>query len=717
MFRQQSFTGYFSLYFTLLVLPFQVFANVPVPEEITAGELIGKTPHGSTLSLPMVQTDVDINVTGPIARTVMTQTFKNPGNEWLEAVYAFPLPEKAAVDHLDLIVGERVIQGQIKEKNQAKKIYTEAKNQGKKTALVEQHRPNIFSTSVANIPPQGKIEIKLQYQQQLAWRDEGFSIRYPMAITPRYVPADQLPPSQNIEIKQEINAGWSVLPGELPNVVALNSTSNLPFLDQQEIDNENKDGDVNKGRVSIRVTLNAGFPVEGLSSQYHQISHQEVDNNTFEVSLVEKTVVPDRDFVLQWRPVAGFSPKAAFFKEKVKTQEGEEEYGLLMILPPELEQSIPQVNRETIFIIDTSGSMGGASIRQAKQALEMAIRRLKANDSFNVIEFNSSTSTLFASPRQATHINKRSALDFVGGLEAGGGTEMLPALKNALRMKSHDKSAIQQVVFITDGAVGNEEQLLSYIHAELNQRRLFTVGIGSAPNSYFMKEAAHFGRGTFSFIGSPNEVKEKMQSLFNRIEKPVLTQLSLVTDSDVEILPQRLPDLYAGEPLSVAIRVNPSNVSGLQKATITGRLGQSQWQQHLTLNNAASQKGLSVHWGREEIQHWMRASIKGLSSDEVKKEVLRVALKHHLVSKYTSLVAVDVTPLRPLDKALESKAIKSKMPAGFSPAGFSQVNQPVLMASGATNSQLFIISGLLALGMFGFVWLRNSRISGISNRV
>jgi Ca-activated chloride channel family protein len=289
-------------------------------------------------------------------------------------------------------------------------------------------------------------------------------------------------------------------------------------------------------------------------------------------------------------------------------------------------------------------------------------------------------------------------------------------------MKSHDKSTIQQVVFITDGAVGNEEQLLSYIYAELNQRRLFTVGIGSAPNSYFMKEAAHFGRGTFSFIGSPNEVKEKMQSLFNRIEKPVLTQLSLVTDGDVEILPQRLPDLYAGEPLSVAIRVNPlkvnsSNVSGLQKATITGRLGQSQWQQHLTLNNAASQKGLSVHWGREEIQHWMRASIKGLSSDEVKKEVLRVALKHHLVSKYTSLVAVDVTPSRPLDKTLESKAIKSKMPAGFSPGGFSQVSQPVLMASGATNSQLLIISGLLALGMFAFVWLRNSRISGIFNRV
>ena len=691
MLKQKNFVEYFSLYFTLLILPFQVFANMADLDEVTTGTLMAKTVDGVSQSLPMVQTDVEIQVTGPIARTVLTQTFKNPDNDWLEAVYAFPLPEKAAVDHLDLIVGERVIQGQIKEKTKAKEIYTQAKQQGKKTALVEQHRPNLFTTSVANIPPQGKIQIKLQYQQQLIWRDQGFSLSYPMAITPRYVPADQLPVSHSIEFNQQVGAGWSILPGEIPNVVS---------LEESVIE----EGDEPDSKTSIRVVLNTGFPVENLSSRYHLISQQKLGEHTLEVKLSEESVVPDRDFVLEWRPVAGHSPKAAFFKEQVNNKEADDEYGLLMVMPPELEQSLPKINRETIFIIDTSGSMGGASIRQARQALDMAIRRLKPQDSFNVIAFNSSTDSLFSSPRNATHENRREALDFVNDLEAGGGTEMLPALKKAMRMQNHDKSAIQQVIFITDGAVGNEEQLLAFIHAELGHRRLFTVGIGSAPNSYFMKEAAHFGRGTFSFIGSPSEVKEKMQLLFNKIEKPVLTQLSLVTDSEIEVLPKRLPDLYAGEPLSVAVKINRDKTPGLQKVTLTGRLGQAQWQQHLTLNNAAPQTGLFVHWGREEIQHWMRASVKGVPEEEVKKEVLRVALKHHLVSKYTSLVAVDVTPSRPVDATLEKKAVKSKMPAGF-----SQVNQqPILMASGATSSQLFIVTGLLLLSLFGLMFLRSS---------
>jgi Ca-activated chloride channel family protein len=645
-------------------------------DEVAAGTLLMKTEQsGKFLSLPLQQTDVEMTITGPIARSVLTQTFSNPTAQWLEAVYAFPLPENAAVDHMDLLVGERIIQGQIKEKQEAERVYTQAKQQGKKTALVQQHRPNLFTTSVANIPPGGEIRVRLEYQQQLTWRDQQFSVRFPMAITPRYMPADYMPATQRIEIQQQVAGGWSILPGEIPNVISLDN-------DQQESVTEEV------GNTTIAITLNAGFPLSEVSSRYHEITRNNNSDGTVKIDLKEGAIRPDRDFELVWKPEVKYQPKAAFFTE--------EEHGLLMVMPPELNNPLTETARETLFIIDTSGSMGGASIRQAREALAMAIERLKPHDSFNVIEFNSSSSVLFNMPKQATRMNKQMALSFVGRLQAGGGTEMLPALKRALRMSVNDQTALQQVIFITDGAVGNERQLLEYVESELGNKRLFTVGIGSAPNSYFMKEAAHFGRGTYSFISSPMEVQEKMQALFNRIESPVLTNLKLTTDTDVELLPEKLPDLYAGEPVSIAIN---SKGKTLSKASLSGRLGNTEWQQELVLDKGASQSGLSVHWGREKIRHWTRAGIRGVPQEKVREEVLKLALKHHLVSQYTSLVAVDVTPSRPLEEPLNKKAIDGVMPAGFSANG----QQTVMLASGATSSQLYLMLGLLLM-LLAMIW-------------
>lgn len=657
-------------------------------DEVTAGTLLMKTDQaGSFHSLPLQQTDVKMTITGPIARSVLTQTFSNPADEWLEAVYAFPLPENAAVDHMDLLVGERIIQGQIKEKQEAEKAYSEAKQQGKKTALVQQHRPNLFTTSVANIPPKGQIRVRLEYQQQLTWRDQQFSVRFPMAITPRYMPAEQLPATQRIEIQQQVSGGWSILPGEIPNVVPLDN-------EQQQVRAEEV------GDTTIAVTLNAGFPLSEVSSRYHEIIRNDGGDGTVTINLKAGSVRPDKDFELVWKPHVKHQPKAAFFTEQ--------DYGLLMVMPPEMKNPMAETARETIFIIDTSGSMGGASIRQAREALAMAIERLNPQDSFNVIEFNSSSSVLFAMPQQATNNNKQIALSFVRALQSGGGTEMLPALKRALTMTVNNKTALQQVIFITDGAVGNETQLLEYVQSELGNKRLFTVGIGSAPNSYFMKEAAHFGRGTYSFISSPMEVQEKMQALFNRIESPVLTNLKLTTDADVELLPEKLPDLYAGEPVSIVIN---SKGKTLAKAVLSGRLGNTQWQQELVLDKGAQQSGLSVHWGREKIRHWMRAAIRGVSQDQVREEVLKLALKHHLVSQYTSLVAVDVTPSRPMDEHLDKKAIDGVMPAGFSANG----QQIVMLASGATSSQLYLILGLLLM-LLAITWQRyGSRHSDAGN--
>ncbi len=656
-------------------MPGRTPADMPL-DEVAAGTLLMKTGQaGRFHSLPLQKTDVEMNITGPIARSVLTQTFTNPTARWLEAVYAFPLPGNAAVDHMDLLVGERVIQGQIKEKQEARRVYAEAKQQGKKSALVQQHRPNLFTTSVANIPPGGEIRVRLEYQQQLTWRDQQFSIRFPMAVTPRYMPADRLPATRRIEIQQQVAGGWSMLPGEIPNLISL--PGDTREVAAQEV-----------GDTSIRINLHAGFPLGEVSSRYHKITRKNNDDGSVKINLGEGVIRPDRDFELVWKPLVKHQPRAAFFSEQ--------EYGLLMVMPPELKGPLADTSRETIFIIDTSGSMGGASIRQARDALAMAIERLRPHDSFNVIEFNSSSSVLFSMPQLANAANKQMALAFVSSLQAAGGTEMLPALQRALRMSVNDKSAVQQVIFITDGAVGNESQLLEYVQSELGNKRLFTVGIGSAPNSYFMKEAAHFGRGTYSFISSPMEVQEKMQALFNKLESPVLTGLKLTTDADVELLPEKLPDLYAGEPVSIAVN-SKGNILG--KATLSGRLGNTEWQQELVLDKGASQSGLGVHWGREKIRHWMRAGIRGVPQEQVRAEVLQLALRHHLVSQYTSLVAVEVTPSRPMEEQLNKKAIDGVMPAGLS----VNAQQTVMLASGATSSQLYLMLGMLLM-MIAMIW-------------
>lgn len=637
--------------------------------DVSSGSLLvaGAAP-GQYLPLPAVDSKVDMHITGPLARTTLVQTFKNPSAQWVEAVYAFPLPETAAVDHMDMIVGERIIEGQIQEKQAARKTYQQAKRDGKKTALVEQHRPNLFSTSVANIPPHATIRISLQYQQMLTWRDKRFSLRFPMAITPRYAPPQNLAPTHRISATAELADGWSVLPGELPNRVPLDNSL------QQEA----------QASASINVTLDAGFALDRVDSDYHEITQTRISDTAFNIKLTTGQTIADRDFVLSWQPRSGSEPGAAFFSREADGQQ----YALLMLMPADSGQQSPPESRDVQFIIDTSGSMGGESIRQARASLAIAVDSLTAADFFNVIEFNSSTQKLFSGSRQANTGNKRLAMAFIEKLEADGGTEMLPALQAALANQETGGGRLRQVVFITDGAVSNEQQLLAYIQSALKQSRLFTIGIGSAPNSYFMTEAAYLGRGTHTFISRPEEVGMKMQSLLQRIAKPVLTDLVMTTDVAVELLPQKLPDLYAGEPVVVAMHMKKP----VKQAKLSGRLGSAVWQQQLTLGNGQSQAGLEINWGREKIHQLMRSKIAGADSEQIRQSVIDVAMQYHLVSKYTSLVAVDVTPARPADATLAEKSVPANKPAGLQmPAN------TLSFASGATDSRFLLLAGLLLI--------------------
>ena len=333
--------------FSIFSLP-QAFATASVTlDHVSSGALLIKTDKPGHYTRSVTQnTDVAMQIRGPVARAVVTQTFLNPGDDWAEAIYAFPLPEDAAVDHLNMKIGDRVIEGQIKEKQQAKKIYTQAKRDGKRAALVEQHRPNLFTTSVANIPPAGKVVITIEYQQPLKWQDQRFSIRYPMAITPRYTPGSEQPATTRIESSAQLSNGWSILPGEIPNIVPL-----TPESEDHQAGNQ----------VSLRITLDAGFPLSELTSRYHKVNIKKLGEGRRQIALEQEQVRADRDFVLEWIPQASHQPKGAFFTET--TESGH--YGLLMVMPPRSASQIPYTPRELIFVIDTSGSMGGESIRQA----------------------------------------------------------------------------------------------------------------------------------------------------------------------------------------------------------------------------------------------------------------------------------------------------------------------------------------------------------------
>ncbi|MCV6604672.1 MAG: VWA domain-containing protein, partial [Porticoccaceae bacterium] len=321
--------------------------------------------------------------------------------------------------------------------------------------------------------------------------------------------------------------------------------------------------------------------------------------------------------------------------------------------------------REVVFVIDTSGSMGGEPIRQAKQSLLWALQRLQAEDRFNIVQFNSITNSLFSDAQQAVPGVLNRARSYVNGLQANGGTEMLAAVDAALCEDCDDPGRVRQVIFITDGAIGNEDQLFRAIRSKIGDSRLFTVGIGSAPNSYFMRRAAEFGRGTFTYIANTAEVGEKMAQLYRKLEAPLLTdlQLSMPHGVDAELLPNLLPDLYAGEPLVASVKMPPSSAL----LTVSGRIGTVAWQQQIELMEGQSQPGVQQLWARKKIQQLndlRRNQHDPVVREELRDQLVALSLKHHLVSPFTSLVAVDVTPVRPMDEALKSHKVASNMPKG-----------------------------------------------------
>ena len=622
--------------------PTQQASGYVEPSEMGTGSLLLKTVEpGYYLEAPRLKTDVAITVTGPIARARITQRFENPSDKWVEGVYVFPLPANSGVDTLRMQIGDRFLEGDVKEREQARQIYEHAAAQGYKATLIEQQRPNMFTNSVANIGPHETVVVQIEYQEPVKLDGDKFSLRVPLVVGPRYTP-----PGEAL-VADSSTTG--------PHVVAVSD----PVPDRNAVTPPVQNpiyGKINP--VSLSVTLKSGVSLAAIESPYHPVDVVRANDKTATVTL--KGPVPaDRDFVLNWKLAANTVPQASLFRETIDGQN----YYLAMVVPPVGGTTPKRQAREAIFVIDNSGSMAGESITQAKKALSLALQDLKAGDRFNVIRFDDTLTVLFndAVPADAEHLAV--AQRFVTGLQAAGGTEIYPALKAALKDSTpKDETRLRQVIFLTDGDVSNEDQVLGEIGTSLGRSRLFTVGIGSAPNTFLMEHIATQGRGTFTHIGSEAEVDARMTELFNKLESPVMTDLRVTTnDAKLETWPNPIPDLYAGEPVVLTGATDQTTGS----LRLEGRVGGKPWSAALDLTTAIDGNGVSKLWARSKIAAIEDTRYHGAKQGDVDAAVLKVALAHHLLSRLTSLVAVDVTPSRPSGESMTSEAMPTNLPAGW----------------------------------------------------
>ncbi len=613
-------------------------ARLVTPNDMTAGSLLLKSSEeGKYIAAPAVASDYTVTISGPTGRTVVTQQFYNPSDAWVEGVYVFPLPDNSAVDTLKIVSGTRVIVGEVKEKQEAKVIYEEAKNKGEAAALLEQDRPNMFTNSVANIGPHEKILVQIEYQQTIAQSSGTYDLRLPLVVAPRYNPT---PIVQTVDFGVNKN-GLASTKNEAPQPPVLNPAESAPT-----------------NPVSITVNLDAGFALGDVKSAYHKVDIVEKGANARVVTLTG--IVPaDKDFDLTWT-AAGAAPQAGLFKETVNGHD----YMLGFVTPPVVAANNTFHPREITFVIDNSGSMEGASMPQAKDSLLYGLAQLTPADRFNVIRFDDTMDNLFGAAVQADAQHIAQAKSFVSGLKANGGTEMLAPMKAALTdANPNDKNYLRQIVFITDGAIGNEQELFDAIAKGRGRTRVFMVGIGSAPNSYLMTRAAELGRGTFTQIGEGTQVVDKMKDLFGKIGNPVITDIhAQIFGSTAKITPEQLPDLYRGEP--VMLMADSGSLSGVLK--ITGMIGDQPWEVKLPLVDAAQGKGISKLWARRKIAELEVASTLGqITQAEADKVVLKTALDHQIVSSLTSLVAVDHSPKRPAGYVLTRADVPLNLPSGW----------------------------------------------------
>ncbi len=633
------------------------------------GILAAKSPAlNSHIFLPLKQTDVHLDITAGVVYADVSQQFKNDTPYPLEAVYVFPLPSQATITDMSLKIGERSIVSVVKEREEAKKKYAQAKRDGKRTALLEQERPNIFTTSVANLMPGDTAVISFSYMQQAAYRKGVYDLTFPMVVGQRYIPF-------NI---QKRNGDTATVSSPVKDAHRIN-----PPLLHPSVAPEHK---------LILTADITGIPIKEITSNTHaiHIEKPETEDGRTRVTLAGNDVLPDCDFNMKIFLQKNVTPEISF----LQSLKDDLSYGLLTVFPPLKKKKTPIVPRDVIFLIDTSGSMSGESIGQAKAGLMQCLSMLRAGDHFTIVRFSDDFSSFSPGLRPATPDKIKAAEGYIRELSAGGGTEMQKALAHVLSIPGNT-FALQMVVFLTDGDVGNEDTLIRLLDKKLHDTRLFTFGIGSAPNEYLMRRMAETGRGQSRFIRSHEDIGTVMSDFFKTLDTPVLTDIDITWENDrgeedrtVTFFPNPCPDVFYNRPLQVVAGF-PAGFRG--NMVITGKTnGKSvNYSFPVEPHHRRQYPAIDKLYGRAVINDLMYKMLRADSDTErhaIRENVIRTAMHHSLVSKFTSRVAVEEKIVKRPDQSLVSVKVPVHLPKGWQMARFHPT---------ATDSMLQFVIGLL----------------------
>jgi len=589
--------------------------------------LIGVDPDGKeVVEFPLEHTTVTADVTGNIARVELQQVYANPLENRLEAVYKFPLPENAAVTDMFFRIGRRVVYSEVKKKDEAKATYEEAKAEGKTAALTEEDRPNLFTQSVANIPPGEKVVVVLRYVHEVPFADGRYRFVFPMTVGPRYTPATM----------------------DAADVAAVTAPVLAPeFRSAHEVD------------VTLRLHPAGAFGE--VASVNHAIDEATAAGARV-VTLADtpEEHIPNRDLVLEYRPASGV-PEPFFLSEMEKG----ERYAMLFIEPPT--DVTPEMVRpkEMIFLLDVSGSMEGEPIETGKELVRRSLAALGPEDTFQIVAFAGEAVPLEPAPLTNTPAHVKTGLDDLGRLFGGGGTEMLAGIKATLDPPA-DPARMRMVILFTDGWIGNEKEIIDAVEARRGETRVFGFGIGSASNRYLIEGVAAAGRGVADYVTLGEDADLSVSRLFSRLDRPLLTDLELSWDghAPAEVYPARVPDLFAGQPLVVVARCDGDAPAAV---TVKGKLGKATWARRVAVDHAGPPGGavLGTLWARRKI-----GVLEARPGDDPGaagiEEITRLGMKFKMVTPYTSLVAVERELRADVDLPLTTVLIPGELPEGTS---------------------------------------------------
>ena len=580
-------------------------------QPVTQGRLVAIDDAGQSIgNFPLRHTDVDAAISGMISNVRVQQTYLNEFKETVEAIYVFPLPDNAAVNEFLMVIGERTIHGFIRERAEAAAIYNAARAAGHTAALLTQERPNIFTQRVANIPPGGSLDVSIRYFAPLKYENGEYTFAFPMVVGPRYNPAGMVD-------------GDSIKPPTLPS-------------------------DVRSGHdISLTLRLDAGVPIRGIQSVNHAIMAQQVSDNQYRIRLHPSERIPNKDFVLRYR-VAGEVPQFGLVTHHNETNGG---YFALMVQPPVDPRPEEIVPRELVFVLDVSGSMHGKPTDQCKALMRIALDNMRQEDRFNVITFAGHSATLFPEgSRAANESNLDTAWHFIHTLQGGGGTEFLSSLRQLALLPRAD-GRMRMVVFLTDGMIGNESQIIGSIRDSQRgetKARYFAVGVGSSPNRSLIERIAENGHGRAMYCSVNEPADRAAERLYQYIDRPLLWDIRLDWGGlpVTQLQPSQVEDLWAGQPIILYGRY-----SRAAKGTLTVKARRGGAEEEITIEVPVDLPGgetdnasVAAIWARQQISHLtdeLTNERVNSSRKELEEQIRALATDYNLVSKYTSFVAVD----------------------------------------------------------------------------